>query len=445
MTPRFLTLWEKLHTSFWFVPSVIIAAVMALAAGTLAVDDPAREKEFLTFPFIFRDGVEGARGLLAAIASSVMTVTGVTFSVTIVALTLASSQFTPRLLRNFMRDTGNQVVLGILIATFTYCLAILRVVGGPSGDFVPRISVTCAIALTFLSIGALVYFIHHTASLIQAQSIIAKIGRELDQALDEVYPEDVGTSAPEHAREELPPDFSDQAARVCSTRSDYLEAVDGDSLMALAEKYDLILSLDRRPGDFIGEDEILARVYPGERANPEITEKVRDAFILAPQRTQTQDLEFSLSELVEIAVRALSPGINDPMTAAQCVDRLGSVLAKVAARPAPSTHRYGRDGQLRIVAKHYAFRGLAAAAFNQIRQYARSSAPVTIRLLEAIRIIAHHIRRKEDREALLHHATMIDRGAKEGLPEPSDQDDVHERFREIVQILERRAGREAQP
>ncbi len=151
-------------------------------------------------PFVFRDGVEGARMLLSAVAGSMITDTGVTFSVVIVAFTLASSQFTPRLLRNFMRDVGNQVVLGIFIGTFAYCLCILRIVGGPTGNYIPRISITSGFLLTSLSIGALVYFIHHAASLIQAQGIIARIGSELDTALEPLYPEGLGRSAVEHFR-----------------------------------------------------------------------------------------------------------------------------------------------------------------------------------------------------------------------------------------------------
>jgi uncharacterized membrane protein len=213
--------------------------------------------------------------------------------------------------------------------------------------------------------------------------------------------------------------------------------------MTLAEEHDLVLSIEQRPGDFVGAGEILVRLHPSERAPEEVRAQILSAFILGPQRTQTQDLEFVLTELVEIAVRALSPGINDPMTAMLCIDRLGAALAKVAARPAPSARRYGDSGQLRIVAKHYGFRGLADAAFNQIRQYGRTSAPVTIRLLETIRFVALHVRREEDAETLRRHATMIERGSREGLPEQFDREDVQERFRSGLAVLEERMNERA--
>ena len=435
MKARLVTLWEKVHTSFWFVPGLVIGTALLLAAFTLRLDRQIDEAYVNSLPFVFHDGVEGARTLLSAVAASMITVTGVTFSVMIVAFTLASSQFTPRLLRNFMRDVGNQVVLGIFIATFAYCLWILRVVGAPPGNFIPRISVTCAFGLTMVSIGALVYVIHHAAALIQAQAIIAAIGRELDQALDPLYPEGVGVSPGAEQHHELPADFASGSVDVCAKRSDYIEAIDGDGLIAFAMKHDLLLELAYRPGDFAVEGEVIARAYPRERVTAEIMQSIQDAFVFQPQRTQTQDPEFVLGELVEIAVRALSPGINDPATAVLCVDRLSAALARVAARPIPSTHRYAPDGRLRIVAKHYGFRGLVEAAFNPIRQYGRKSVAVTVRLLEAIRRIALHVHRAEDRETLLRQARMIERGSTKGEFDRGDLEDVQERFRAVLDAL----------
>ncbi len=433
MKTRLLTIWEKLHTSFWFVPGLVVAASVALAAATIAIDREMSERAVLRLPLVYRTGVEGARALLSTVAGSMITVTGVVFSVMVVAFTLASSQFTPRLLRNFMRDLGNQVVLGIFIGTFTYCLCVLRIDGGVDEVFVPRISVSCAFALTGLSIGALVYFIHHAASLIQAQAIIATIGRELECALQPLYPRGIGQSGPS-GEAHLPDDFAARAAEITSPRNDYVEALDGAGLMALAETNDLIVELEHRPGDFTVFGEIIARAYPREKINDGLREQIRAAFLFGPQRTQTQDPEFVLNELVEIAVRALSAAINDPMTAVLCVDRLGAALATVAAHPRPTAYRYGADGKLRIVAKHYGFRGLVEAAFNPIRQYGRQSVPVTIRLLEAIRRIALHAQ-TDDREVLLRQAIMIERGSRQAPFDPGDREDIDERFRAALATL----------
>lgn len=437
-----LTLWERLHTSFWFVPGIVIALSVAFSIVTLAADRRISEAAVNTLPFVFRDGVEGARSLLSAVAGSMITVTGVVFSVMVVAFTLASSQFTPRLLRNFMRDLGNQVVLGIFIGTFSYCLCILRVVGGPTGDFIPRISVTCAFALTAVSVGALVYFIHHAASLIQAQAIIATIGRELTSALQPLYPSAIGLSGPSAPAEQLPSDFATRVAEIQSGRSDYVEAVDGDGLLALAERHDLVIELEHRPGDFAVDAEVIARAYPADRVTPDIRAAIGSAFLFGPQRTQTQDPEFVLNELVEIATRALSPAINDPTTAVLCVDRLAAALASVAERGVPSSYRYGAEGRLRIIAKHYGFCGLVEAAFNPIRQYGRQSVSVTIRLLEAIRRVALHVRHDEDREILLRQARAIELGSTEASFDAGDREDIEERFRAALEALGRPAATE---
>jgi uncharacterized membrane protein len=435
MKARLITLWQGLHTSFWFVPGIVVTAAVALSAATLAIDHRTDEAAVNALPLVFHDGVEGARALLSAVAGSMITVTGVVFSVMVVAFTLASTQFTPRLLRNFMRDVGNQVVLGIFIGTFSYCLCILRVVGGPTGDFIPRVSVTCAFALTAVSIGALVYFIHHAASLIQAQAMIATIARELDECFESLYPQDIGVESEHGTDRRLPSDFVARALAVEAGRSDYVEAIDGDGLMEIAEQHDLVIELEHRPGDFAVDREVIARAYPLDRATDEVRAAIVHAFVFGPERTQTQDPEFVLGELVEIATRALSPGVNDPATAVLCVDRLGAALAKVAARPMPSSHRYDRNGRLRIVAKHYGFCGLVEAAFNPIRQYGSESVPVLVRMLEAIRRIALHVTRDEDRETLLRHAAMIERASKKAGFEASDQEDIEERFRAALETL----------
>jgi uncharacterized membrane protein len=330
-----------------------------------------------------------------------------------------------------MRDAGNQIVLGIFIGTFTFCLCILRVVGGPTGDFIPRISVTTAFLLTAISIGALVYFIHHAASLIQAQAIIATIARELDSALEPLYPADVGESGAGRDEGPLPADLETRSVAVVSARSDYVQAIDGPGLMALAQKRDLIISLAHRPGDFAVCGEVIARAYPAQNVAPETSDAIQAAFIFGDQRTQAQDPEFVLSELVEIAVRALSPGINDPATAMLCIDRLAAALGKVASRPLPSSRRYNSEGRLRIIAKHYGFRGLVRAAVNPIRQYGRRDVAVTIRLLEGLSRVALHASRAEDCEALLEQARIIERASHESDFAESDRADIAERFRAI--------------
>jgi len=388
----------------------------------------------------FARGPEGSRAVLSVIAGSMMTITSVTFSITIVALQLASSQFGPRLLRNFMRDRGNQVAIGTFIATFTYCLLVLRTVNGTEAEpFVPHVSVTVGLLLSLASLGVLIYFIHHAAESIQAENVVAAVSLDLHEAIDRLYPRKLGRGAgqvPEGARErELPDDFARGSVPIAAPRSDYLQAIDVDLLMQLGLEYDLILKVGERPGKFFIEGGELARVWPADRVDGDVADEIREAFYFGPRRSLTQDVEFAIDQLVEVAVRALSPGINDPFTAMNCVDRLGAALCKLDERQIPSPYRHDDEGRLRVVAETSTIDGIVDAAFHQIRQAARGDTAVTIKLLETIGAVGRHVRKPELREALRRHAEAVHRSA-EALNDPLDRREAERRYLETLGALE---------
>ena len=330
--------WDDLRTSFWFLPTFLVAAAVALSLATIHLDRATPYYNWIaTLGWTFTRGPEGSRAVLSTVAGSMMTIASVTFSITVVALQLASSQFGPRLLRNFMRDRGNQVAIGTFIATFTYCLLILRAVNGTEKEqFVPHISVTVGLLLALVSLGVFIYFIHHAAASIQAENVIAGVSRELHQALDRLYPECMGRGAPAEARGRgLPEAFGSEARPVSCRESNYLQAIDVDGLLELARGRDLVLRIVQRPGKFFFQGGDLAEVWPGDRVDDELAEAIRSAFYFGPRRTLTQDVEFAFDQLVEVAVRALSPGVNDPFTAIDCVDRLGGASAPWRGGPSP--------------------------------------------------------------------------------------------------------------
>lgn len=205
--------------------------------------------------------------------------------------------------------------------------------------------------------------------------------------------------------------------------------------MELATEDDVIIRLVRRPGHYVVATRPLAQVWPAERVTDQLTARINSAFALANQRTSGQDFEFAVNQLVEIAIRALSPGVNDPFTALTCVDHLGSALCRLAQKDMPSPYRYDNQGQLRVVSPVFTFPDVTDAAFNQIRQYGRASTAVTIRLLETIAEVAGFVNQPEDRAALLRHASMIARGAGGGLPEEEDREEVDKRFQAVKQLL----------
>ncbi len=425
MKTLLLKYWDRLRSSFWFVPAAMACLAAALAVSAVELDKAVSDDWLQFLGWSYSGGAEGASLLLGTVAGSMIAIAGTVFSMTVVALSLASSQLGPRLLRNFMRDTVNQVVLGTFVATFVYCLLVLRTIRRADELlFVPHLSVSIGVLLAVVSVGVLIYFIHHISVSIQADQVVARVGRELDNGIDRLFPGDLGkpacvaSEAPGEA--DLPAAFAREARPVGALNDCYLQQIDTGALMALASEDDLLLRLERRPGHYLAKGQAMVMVWPGDRVTEALVDKINATFVIGNQRTATQDIEFTVHQLVEIAVRALSPGINDPFTAIACVDRLGSALCRLARRDMPSTHRFGRDGRLRLVALGSTFAGIVDTAFNQIRQSARSNPAVAIRMLDAIAQIAGHVQRGQDAACLQRHAGMIVRGAREAVPEPDD-------------------------
>ena len=443
MRLRLLKFWQTVRASYWFIPTLMTVGAVALAYALIQVDSRT-EGITETLGWVYSGGPEGARAVLSTVAGSVMSTAGVTFSITIAALSLASGQFGPRILHNFMRDTGNQVVLGTFIATFIYCLLVLRTVRGGEevGRYVPHLSVTVGVALGLASLGVLIYFIHHVAVSIQAPNVVAAVAHDLHSHIERVFPEQVGDE-PAAGREReaaLPAGFEERAAVVDSGHDAYLQAIDQERLLELAVEHDLLLRVEARPGAFLLRGGRLLSAWPPERCGGEVCRELRRAFVFGAQRTHTQDVEFAVDQLVEIAVRALSPGINDPFTAMNCLDRLGAALCHFARRDLPSPVRVDDAGTPRIVVEsRVTFAGMVDAAFNQIRQYGRSSVSVTVRILETIARVMPCAPGEEERAALLRQAEMTVRGAREAVAEPQDREDVEQRWRSVLR--EAGAGR----
>ncbi|MGE3819470.1 MAG: DUF2254 domain-containing protein, partial [Isosphaeraceae bacterium] len=425
---------------------LMTAGAIALSLATTRLDQAIPSyNQVATLGWTFTRGPEGSRAVLSVIAGSMMTIASVTFSITIVALQLASSQFGPRLLRNFMKDRGNQVAIGTFISTFTYCLLVLRTVNDVEGErFVPHVAVTVGLTLALISLGVLIYFIHHAAESIQAENVIMAVSRDLHQTIQKLYPRSLEekpatpSNADPRKKEGLPDAFENGARPVSAPRSDYLQAIDENVLMELAEKHDVVIAVDQRPGQFFFKGGELARVWPGDRLDDALVDAIRGAFYFGHRRTLTQDVEFAIDQLVEVAVRALSPGVNDPFTAIACVDRLGSALCDLAGREIPSPKRYDETGRLRVAFDASTVPGIVDASFHQIRQAARGDTSVTLRLLETIAAVSRHTRDPVFQEALRRHADAIHRGSQDGLEDPWDRQDADQRHRDVIAILEGR-------
>lgn len=344
-----------------------------------------------------------------------------------------------------MRDLGNQVVLGTFVSTFVYCLLVLRTVrGGDRTEFVPYVSVTLGVAFALTSLGVLIYFIHHVATSIQADSLIASVADELEEAIEEMFPERLGEPGPELERPEEARDaaMEGEGLAIASHHSGYIQGLDDEELMEIACEEDLLLRLDRSPGRFIAAGGTLAHAFASGRAGDAAADRIRSAFILGRRRTPTQDPEYAVHQLVEIAVRALSPSVNDPFTTMTCLDWLGAALGELAGRKVPSPFRYDGQGRLRVIAKGPDFGGMADAAFNQIRQYGSGSVSVILRLLDTIAAVGERVRRPQDRACLRVHANKAARDARVTLVNESDRREVEERHAATLRVLGERNGLE---
>jgi uncharacterized membrane protein len=320
-----------------------------------------------------------------------------------------------------------------------YCLLVLRTIRRADElGFVPHVCVSIGLLLATVSIGVLIYFIHHVSASIQADEVVARVGRELADGLRVLYPRQLGKSGsncPQSPREDLPTTYACEADPVAAPDDGYLQLIDADALMALATAEDLVLRLEHRPGHYLVKGQTMVMVWPRRRVTEALRRRLSDTFVFGNQRIGAQDVETSFQQLVEIAVRALSPGINDPFTAIVCVDRLSSALCRLARSDMPSARRFDAQGRLRLVAPGSTFGGILNTAFNQIRQNARSIPAVAIRMLDAIVQIAGHVRNAEDAASLRRHAEMIFRGAQAAVPEAQDLLDIEARYTAATQAL----------
>jgi len=407
--------WVALRATFWFVPTLFGAGAVALA--TAALDADARlVEDGISAGWLYAGSPEAARSVLIMLAGSMIGVAGVAFSITIVALSLTSAQFGPRLLRNFLRDPSNQVALGTFVATFLYCVFVLR--GILETRPVPAVAVSGAIALSVTSIGVLVYFFHHISTSIQASSVVAAVARDLESAIER-FSSRFGPQERDGQGE--PAARLEHGDEVPSDRSGYVQAIDYSHLMELAEARDIVLQVLFRAGDFVHSGAALVRSAPEGSLEEEDAEGICRAFLIGRQPTEEQDLEYSVRQLVEVALRALSPGINDPFTAMNCIDWLGVALAQLATRGMPTPERRSADGRLRLLLDALTFEGVADAALKQIRQAGVGHVAVAIRLLDMLTAIAPQARTRSHAEVLRGHADEVLAGALDAASIDSDR------------------------
>jgi len=417
------------------MPSLIVVGSIVFAAALIEADSTGSDRWLSQWPRLFGAGAEGARLMLSTLAGSMMTVMGITFSMTLLALALASSQYTSRILRNFMRSRVTQVTLGIFASIFVYCLIVLRSIRGGEAEFVPSLAVFFAFVMALGGVVVLIYFIHHIASSIQASSIIASVAQETIAAIDRLFPEKLGHG---------PDADEDQALGTLDERtwyavpaavSGYIQSVDIDALLGLARDGKTIARMEHGVGAFVVQDAALASLaltYPPDQA---MTAALNGAYSISRHRTIEQDPAFGIRQIVDMASKALSPGVNDTSTAVMCVDYLTAILARLACRQFPPSHRY--DGEaLRVITIAPTFEGLLAEAFDQIRRSAEGNVAIMARMLGAIDTIASLTVTPCHRRALDEQVQWIAELADRSIESTHDRARIERRLMEVREALE---------
>lgn len=415
MRTRLMNIWVDARTSYWFLPLLMALCSTLLALVTIELDHRLELDAENALPVQFAGGANAARSMLTTIAGSIIMVGGVVFSILILALSNASSQFGPRILRTFMSDSGSQISLGTFISTFIYSVLVLGAVRGQSGttSFVPFISVTIAVALALITMVVLIYFLHHSAGLINVTTVQARLGREMLATLRDRYPVRTSTSDTEDAvslsgARNMPlPDGSYSV--IAAEWAGYVEAIDYESLVGLARAHNVVIRVVCEPGDFAIPGADLAHIWPASEDALQLSDEINAMFMLGPRRQTMQEVRIYFDELTEIALRALSPAINDPFTAITSIEWLTAGFTTMVRRQQPSRYVYDSQGSLRLVKDDAEFGELINSVFDQIREFTGNNLTVLAALLEAITAIAPCTQTSAQRQLLRRHATTIDR------------------------------------
>lgn len=395
--------WWRLRGSLWFLPSILVACATFAAIALVELGDvydlALRER----WPRIFGVGAEGSRGLLSAIATGMLTVAGTMFSVTLAVLSLAASQYSPRVLRTFISDRPTQFVLGFFVAAFAYCLIVLRTIRGGSEEFVPSLAVLGGIALGFVGVGLLVYFIHHLAVSIEVSTILERLTAGTREAILDLFPDPLGEGADEAAGARGGPEGPWTV--VPAPGSGYIVSLDNPSLVAAARELGRVVRMESGIGDFVVRGQALVSLQGTEAVEERAAKRLARCFSLDRQRTIEQDAAFGMQQISDVALRALSTAMNDQSTAMLCVDRLSELLVLLARRRIVSRLRRDEEA-LRVVAAGPDFEGLASVAYAELCENAAGKPLVLGRIVEGLRRVARETHSPQRRAVL---AALLER------------------------------------
>jgi uncharacterized membrane protein len=392
----------ELRGGFLVRPFAIVLALGILGGVLSSLEEqvPTLGAWIPTVLFPSRQDPQTAQVILSSIATSIMTVVSIVFAILLMTLTLASTQFSPRILVSFVRDRATQWTLGVLLGTFAYCIAVLPAARSLPFPFVPVVSVTGAMLLALVAVAWLIFFIQHISRAISVSHIVDRIARDTELVIDALMPHPLGRFEP--MSQPATPDGD--SVPIASQVSGYIRFIDIAALLEISKALRIRVRVARGVGQFIPAGAPLLRVTREDRIGPVRAAQLLSAFDIGPTRTLQQDVEFGVIQIVDIALRAVSPAVNDPSTAISCVDQLSRILIRYSSRAPPPSVLYYPTHVPRVVIPWIGLEGMFDTAFDQIRHYAVADVAVSLRLLRAMADIGATTQRNDVRAALLRRA-----------------------------------------
>lgn len=412
MKSAFADYWIQVRASYWFIPSLMAVAALLLSFAVVRFDQQLGDSWLAHSRWLFVNRPAGARALLSTVAGSMITVAGVTFSMTLLAVSHASAQFGPRLLTGFMRDRGNQVTLGTFIATFLYCLMVLRTVHAGSEDpaaaldsFVPHLAIMIALALAILSVVVLIYYIHHIPQSISVANVVQRVGDELVDGIAKLYPERIGDAAQSADEEsEATESLKDAPYAIVRVpdRCGYLRIIDTTTLLGTTIDNDIVVEILRRPGEFGIPGQPMLKLWPAEKLDENLERELIRVFSWGVERNVEQDVLFPVEQLLEILGKAMSPGVNSQYTAILCLNQFERGIAEFLHRKIPASRRFDENGVLRVIASPIDYCEFLDEIFSPLRQFLRGDWITTRRVLQLVDSLS-------SMPELINQAALLDR------------------------------------
>ena len=403
--------WDRLTVSFWFAPALMSAGAVLLAWTMSAVDNVLPNEVLEGSHFVLSGTVGELRTALLGMATTVLATTGVVFTLLTLPLSTVAAQYGSRLLRLFLSDPTTQFVLGMFVATFSYCVAgALSIASESVHPDGPQLTATVGLYLMLATFASLILLVQHISTMLQAPNIAAAAGAELLEVINaEITGAVTRGDILSQAGGGLPdPVVEAESYPVCIMDTGYIQSVDPEIMLALASEKDLVIRLLRNPSRFVRPGHPVALIWPKSRVNDQVEAQMLRAFQIGNMRTPTQDLGYAINQLVEMAVRAMSPAINDPFTAMTCLDYIGEGLALFVRNKGRGSHYYDLDGRLRLVVEPISFAELLSGALDMLRHASCNNASVLLHMLEIIDLVGQETNSPEARQALLGHVRLIE-------------------------------------